>query len=136
MKRTILIVSLGSLTLILVVLLIVRSNPDVRQLSQAQFTTLAQSNLLARIRVYYPPKPEKVDGVAVMLHEVRGTFYEAHARGQPTTGQGMPRQRPFVARVQISDELMMKLTRNTDFVVVSPNQVVQQAAERLHLSKP
>jgi len=38
--------------------------------------------------------------------------------------------------VQISDELMMKLTRNTDFVVVSPNQLVQQAAERLHLSKP
>jgi hypothetical protein len=136
MKRAIFIISGGFFALILVVLLIVRSNPGVRQLSQAEFIALARSNLLVRIRVYYPPKPGQVDGVAVMLNEVRGTFYESDARGQPATGQRIPRECPFIARVQITDELMVKLTRTTNFAVVSPNPVVQQATELLHLTKP
>jgi hypothetical protein len=136
MKQKIVIFSLGMLPLILVVLLIVRSTPDVRKLSQAEFTTVVQSNLLAKVRVYYPPKPGRVDGVPVMLHAVRGTFYQTDARGQLVKKQGIPTEFPFIARVQITDELMIKMTRSTHFVAVSPNPLVQQASERLHLSKP
>ena len=71
-----------------------------------------------------------------MLHEVRGTFYQTDARGQLVKEQGIPMEFPFIARVQITDELMIKLTRNTNFVAVSPNQLVQAASERLHLPKP
>jgi hypothetical protein len=135
MKRTTVIFSLGLLALLFVVVVIVRSIPEVRKLSQAEFTTFVQSNLLAKVRVDYPPKPGRVNGVPVMLHKVRGTFYQTDARGQLVREQGIAKEFPFIARVQISDELMIKLTRSTNFVAVSPNPLVQQASERLHLSK-
>jgi hypothetical protein len=136
MRRKIVIFSFGLLGLIGLVLLTVRSTPNVRKLSQAEFTTFAQSNLLAKVRVYYPPKVGRVDGVQVMLHEVRGTFYQTDALGQLLKKQGTPAELPFIARVQIRDELMIRLTRSTNFVAVSPNPLAQQASERLHLSKP
>src|SRR5215471_6648901 len=127
MKRKIVIFSLGLLALLGFVLLTVRSTPDVRKLSQAEFTTFAQSNLLAKVRVYYPPKVGRVDGVQVMLHEVRGTFYQTDAAGQLLKKQGIPAELPFIARVQIPDELMIRLTRNTNFVTVSPSSLAQLA---------
>ncbi|SPE55745.1 hypothetical protein SBV1_230025 [Verrucomicrobia bacterium] len=135
MKRTAVLFSLGLFALILVVLLITRSSPDVRKLSQPEFTMLFQSNLLAKVRVYYPPKPGQADGVPVMLHEVRGTFYQTDAHGQILKAQGIPTEFPFIASVQFTDELESKLTRSTNFSFVSPNPLVQQASKWLHLSR-
>ena len=134
-KRTIVIFSLGLLVLVLAVLLIVRSTPDVRKLSQTEFTALVESNLLARVRVYYPPRPGQVDGVPVMLQEVRGASYQTDARGELVKNQGIPTEFPFISKVRITDELMIKLTRSTNFSMASPNPVIQRVSERLHLSK-
>jgi hypothetical protein len=132
MKRTLVISFVGLLALIVAVLLIVRSSPNVRTLSQAEFTTFVQSNLLAKVRVYY--KPGQMEGA---LHEVRGTFYQTDAGGQLVKEQGIPTEFPFIARVQISPELELKLLReSTNFVAISPNPVIQRASEWLHLSKP
>jgi hypothetical protein len=68
MKRAIPLISLGLLVLIVLVLLAaIRSNSDVQVLSQAQFVAMVQSNSLAKVRVYYPPKPGQVEGIPVML---------------------------------------------------------------------
>jgi hypothetical protein len=129
MKKTILIISLGLLTLIAVLLLSTRSGPVSKELSQAEFIALVQSNLLGKVRVYYPPKPGKVDGVPVMLHEVRGTFYQTDAAGQIVKAEGIPKESPFVARVQLTSELQVKLTTRTNFAAVSPNPLVQKVSQ-------
>ena len=135
MKRAIVFFFLGFFTLIVVVLLVTRSSPDARTVSQAEFRALLQSNLLVKVRVYYPPKPGQVDGVPVMLHEVRGTFYQTDARGQILKEQGMPTESPFIATVQLTDELERNLTGMTNFAAVSPNPLVDRASKWLHLSK-
>jgi hypothetical protein len=135
MKKTILIISLGLLTLIAVLLLSTRSGPASKQLSQAEFIALVQSNLLGKVRVYYPPKLENVDGVPVMLHDVRGTFYQTDAAGQIMNTEGIPKESPFVARVQLSSELQLKLTTRTNFAAVSPNPLVQKVSQWFARSK-
>jgi hypothetical protein len=136
MKRLVPLSLVGALAFLLSALLMLRPNAAPRNLSQEEFTTLAQSNLFGRVRVYFPPKRVKVEGIEVMLQEVRGTFYEADPRDQRAEGQMSPRQCPFRARVQISDELMKKLMKSESIQFVTPNSVVQQIAERLHLSRP
>lgn len=129
MKKTILIISLGLLTLIAVLPLFTRSGPASKQLSQPEFIALVQSNLLGKVRVYYPPKPGQVDGVSVMLHDVRGTFYRTDAAGQIVKAEGIPKESPFVARVQLSSELQLKLTTRTNFAAVSPNPLVLKVSQ-------
>jgi hypothetical protein len=70
-----------------------------------------------------------------MLHEVRGTFYQTDARGQILTEHGTPREASFIATVPLTDEVEIKLTRNTNFAVVSPNPLIQQASKWIHHSK-
>lgn len=135
MKRTTIIFSLGLFALILVVLLITRSSPDARKLSQAEFTTLVQSNLLANVRLYYPPKPGQVDGVPVMLHEVRGTFYQTDTSSQTPPAQAAPNELPFIARVHLTFELEDMLTTRTNFAAVSPNPLIEKASGWFSRSK-
>jgi hypothetical protein len=120
MKRKTVIFFLVFLTLIVVGLLVTRTKRDSRELSQAEFTAMVQSNLLAKVRVYYPPEPGQLNGVPVMLHKVRGTFYQTDAAGQIVKAQGLPEETPFIARVQLTAELEVKLTRGSNFSVVSP----------------
>jgi hypothetical protein len=68
------IFSMGLLTLIGAVLLVPRFSAEPKALSQAEFIAMLQSNLLAKVRVYYPPKLAQVGGVPVMLNKVRGHF--------------------------------------------------------------
>ena len=110
MKKTTVIVSLGLLTFILVGLLVTRTNSDSRELSQGEFTAMVQSKLLAKVRVYYPPEPGQLDGVPVMLHKVRGTFYQTDAAGQILKTQGISEEFPFIARVHLTAELEGKPT--------------------------
>jgi hypothetical protein len=66
-------------------------------LSQGQFVAMVESNLLAQVRVYYPPQAAQVDGVAVMLYEVRGTFHQSGAASQEPAPELLPLRRPSAA---------------------------------------
>lgn len=129
MKRTTVISFLVFLTLIAAGLLVTRTKRNFRELSQAEFTGMVQSNLLAKVQVHYPPEPGQLDGVPVMLHKVRGTFYQTDAAGQILKARGVPEETPFIARVQLTPELEMKLTKGTNFSVASPNALAQKADE-------
>jgi hypothetical protein len=120
MKRKIVIPVVVFLTLIIVGLLLIRTKRNFRELSQAEFAGMVQSNLLAKVKVYYPPERGKLDGVPVMLHKVRGTFYQTDATGRILKEQGLPVETPFIARVQLTPDLEVKLTRGSNFSVVSP----------------
>jgi len=135
MKKMTVFLSLGLLILIAAVLLPARSDADSKELSQTEFMAMVQSNLLAKVRVYYPPKLGQVEGVAVMLNEVRGTFYQTDAAGQISKTQGVPRESPFIAKVHLTEELEEKLTKRTNFSFVSPNPVVQKVRELFVPSK-
>lgn len=125
MKQVMTIISLALLVLIAVGLVAIRSSPDVQKLSQAEFMALAQSNLLSSVQVHHPPKPGRVDGVPVMLHEVRGTFYQTDPTGQILKMQGMAKESSFTARVHLTLELEEMLTTRTNFLAVSPHPLVQ-----------
>ena len=71
-----------------------------------------------------------------MLHEVCGTFYQTDARGRILEVRGRATEFPFVARLQITDELMIGLTRDTNFAAASLNPLVEQGRKWLHFSKP
>jgi hypothetical protein len=130
MKRAILLISLGLLILIVVGLLAAtRSNRDVQVLSQPQFVAMVQSNSLAKVRVYYPPQPGQVDGVPVMLHEVRGTFYKTDAASQSRREQAVPKELPFIARVHLSSEVEAKVIAGTNASVVTLNPLVKKASD-------
>ena len=135
MKRTPLILSVGLLTLIAAGLLATRSGPHFQELSQAEFIAMVQSNLLAKVVVYFPPKPGQIDGVPVMIHEVRGTFYQIDAAGQILKAQGTPKESRFIARVHLTSELEQKLTTRTNFSFDSPNPLVQRVSQWLGRSK-
>lgn len=126
----------GAFTLILVVAWFVRSTPRPQELTQTEFITLVNSNLLANIRIQYPPTPGRLHGVPVMLHKVRGKYYDCSTRDLLTTGEEMPRQRPFFASVQISDEVLRKLMRGTNVSIITPNTWIQKTADFLHLRMP
>lgn len=126
----------GALTLILLVAWFVRSTPGAREISQTEFLTLVDSNLLANIRIHHPPTPGMLDGVPVMVHKVRGKYYERSPRDLQTRDEEMPRQRAFSASVQISDETMRKLMRGTNASIVTRNSAIQKAAELLNLRFP
>lgn len=132
MKRVTLAISLGLLSLSAIVLLTAPSRP--RELSQAEFVGMFQSNLLAKITVYYPPKLGQIDGVPVMLHKVRGTFYETDATGQILNAQGITTESAFIARIHLTQELEQKLTMRTNVAFVSPNPIVQNVSGWFHHS--
>jgi hypothetical protein len=135
MKKTAVIFSLGLLTLIGAVLLIPRSSPDPKEFSQAEFIAMFQSNLLAKVQVYYPPKLARVGGVPVMLNEVRGTCYRTDDSGQILKEQGALAESAFVARVHLTFDLEQKLTTRTNFSFVSPHPLVQKISELFVHSK-
>jgi hypothetical protein len=105
------------------------------ELSQAQFVAMLQSNLLAEVRLYYPAELTQVDGVPVMLHEVRGTFCQNKAATQGPTAQGMAKESPFIARVQLTSELEKNLIARTNLVVVTPNPLVRKISKWFRRSK-
>ncbi|MCW5551178.1 MAG: hypothetical protein KIS67_03320 [Verrucomicrobiae bacterium] len=125
MKLVMTIISLALLVLIAIGLVAIRSSPQVQTLSPAEFMALAQSNLLSSVRVHHPAKPGRVDGVPVMLHEVRGTFYQTDPAGQILKMQGMAKESSFTARVLLTLELEEMLTTRTNFSAVSPHPLVQ-----------
>jgi hypothetical protein len=129
MKGTAVIFSFGLLSLTGAVLLLLRSSPNPKELSQAEFNAMFQSNLLAKVQVYYPPKLAQVGGVPVMLNKVRGTFYLTDVSG------GAPAECAFVARVHLTSDLEQKLATGTNFSFVSPNPIVQKVGELLVHSK-
>ena len=135
MKRATVIFLLGLLTLIALILLATPSGPDSKKLSQAEFIAMGQSNLLAKVRIYYPPKLGQVDGVPAVLHEVRGTFYQTDAAGQILKAQGIPIESAFIARVHLTSELEEKLATRTDFSFVSPNPLVCDVSQLFGRSK-
>jgi hypothetical protein len=135
MKRKIVISLLVFLTLLFAGLLVTRTKGNFRELSQAEFTTMVQSNLPAKVQVHYPPELGQLDGVPVMLHKVRGTFYQTDAAGQILKAQGVPEETPFIARVRLTPELEFKLTRGSNFSVISPNALAQQAGKLFDRSK-
>ena len=135
MKGTALIFSLGLLTLTGAVLLLLRSSPNPRELSQAEFIAMFQSNLLAKVEVYYPPKLAQVGGVPVMLNKVRGTFYQTDVSGRTSNEPGTPEECAFVARVHLTSDIEHKLATGTNFSFVSPNPIVQKVSELLVHSK-
>jgi len=127
MKRPGVILSVGLLTLIAVVLLTTRPSPEAKMLSQAEFLAMVQSNLLTKVRVYYPAKPGQVDGVRVMLNEVRGTFNETDPAGQILRAKGVPTESAFIARVHLTPGLEGKLLARTNVSIMEPNGFVQKA---------
>jgi len=136
MKRPSVIFSLELLTLIAVVLLTTRrSVPNPASLSQAEFLAMVQSNLLTQVRVYYPAKLGQVDGVPVMLNEVRGTFNQTDPAGQILKAKGVPTESAFIARVHLTPELEGKLLAKTNVSIIEPNAFVQKARERFVRSK-
>lgn len=129
------IFSLGLLTLIGAMLLVPRSSSEPKELSQAEFVEKFQSNFLAKVQVYYPPKVAHVDGVPVMLNKVRGTFYRTDVSGRILIAQGAPAESAFVARVQLTSDLEQKLATGTNFSFVSPNPLVQKVSDLFVHSK-
>jgi hypothetical protein len=125
----------GAFLLILFVAWFVRSRPGPQELSQSEFITLVNSNLLANIQIHHPPTPGMLHGVPVMLHRVRGKYYASSARNLLPPDQEISEQRPFFASVQISDEVMRRLMQGTKVSIVTPNSVIQKTAEFLHLRK-
>jgi hypothetical protein len=97
MKKVIALISLGLVALIALGLLPTRCSPKPQELSQGQFVAMVESNLLAQVRVYYPPQAAQVDGVAVMLYEVRGTFHQSGAASQEPAPELLPLRRPSAA---------------------------------------
>ena len=134
MKRTVIFI-VGLLTFFAVILLATPSSPDSKKLSQGEFIAMVQSNLLAKVRVYYPPKLGQVDGVPTMLNEVRGTFYKTDAAGRILKAQGMSRESAFIALVHLTPELEQTLLTRTNFSVVSPHPLVQKVSEWFVRSK-
>jgi len=118
-----------------VILLATPPAPHTESLSQAQFSALVQSNLLAKVRIYYPPKVAQVDGVPVMLHEVRGTFYQTDVGGQVLKAQGIPIESPLFARLQLTPDLEKTLATKTNFAFVSPNPLVWKVSQLVGCSK-
>src|SRR6185436_3115298 len=88
----------------------------------------AMQNAGDRLVVYFPPKPGQIDGVPVMIYEVRGTFYQIDAGGQILKAQGTPKESRFIARVHLTSELEQKLTTRTNFSFASPNPLVRGSA--------
>jgi len=121
MKTRILIIAAALLILIAFFGLLVTSGQSRarHELAQPEFVSKVQSNLLGKIRMTYPPQPGRVAGRSVMLHEVRGTFYETDAAGQPLIVAVRPVEVAFHARVQITEELERKLFENTNFTTVT-----------------
>ena len=135
MKRAAVIFGLGLLALMVAILLATAPAPVAEKLSQAEFSALLQSNLLAKVRIYYPPKLAKVDGVPVMLHEVRGTFYQTDVGGQVLKAQGIPIESPFFARLQLTPDLEKMLATRTNSSFVSPNPLVWKVSQLVGCSK-
>ncbi len=115
MKTLSVILSLGLLTVIALVLLTTRPSPEFKKLSQAEFVGMVQSNLLSKLKVYYPAKLGQVDGVPVMLNEVRGTLNQS--------------DQLIIARVHLTAELEGKLLARTNVTIIEPNAFVQKARE-------
>lgn len=110
MKRNILAVSSGLLVLAALVglLVLVRPTHPTQALSQAEFVSKTQSNLIARVQVKYDAKGKPTG-------EVRGTFYQTDAAGQIQLENGKPTELPFSASVFLTNELLDKLLENTNF---------------------
>ena len=135
MRRPFVILPLGLLIIIALVLLLTRPSPDATKLSQAEFIGMVQSNLLIKVRVYYPARRGQVDGVSVMLNDVRGTFYPSEAAGQSLKAHGIPAPSAFVARVQLTPELEGKLLTMSNTSIVQPHPVVWKAVELFKRSR-
>jgi hypothetical protein len=135
MKRTVLILTLGLLALTVVGLVTVRSSPRRQELSQAQFVALVQNSLVAKVRVYVPAKLGKVDGVPVMVTEVRGTYYQADSAGQMLEAGAKPTETGFSARVNLTPELEGKLLARSNVSIVELNPLGRKAMEWFGRSK-
>jgi hypothetical protein len=120
MKRPTVIFSLVLLTTVAVILFATRPGLESRRLSQAEFVALVQSNRLAKVQVYYPAKLRRIDGIPVMLNEVRGTFYQTDAASEIMKPGGVPAESDFVAEVHLTSELEAKFVTGTNFSMVSP----------------
>jgi hypothetical protein len=137
MRKRVLIVSAGLLVLIALVGLVVnnRSSHAAQEFSQTQLVAMVQSNLVAKLHVYNPPEPGQVAGIPVMLHEVRGTFYQTDADAHIIMAQGTPKELPFFARVHLTSELEQKFMATKHFAVVTPNPLVETVSHWLRRSK-
>jgi hypothetical protein len=135
MRTMALIFSLGVLTLIGAMMLVPRSSAPSKTLSQADFVAMFQSNLLAKVQVYYPPRLAQVGGVPVMLNQVRGTFYQTDASGRVLIAKGTPAESEFVAKVQLTPDLEQKLSIGSNFSFVSLNPLVQKVSDLFVPSK-
>jgi hypothetical protein len=129
MKRAIVLISLALLgVMVFALLAATRLEADVRVLSQDQFFAMFESNSLAKVRVYHPPKLGQVDGVQVMLTEVRGAFYQdgtAQVQRDPTA----PRELPFIARVHFTPELEARVMARTNVVFIESSPVLEKVGD-------
>ena len=135
MKKATVIILAGLLALFVFGLLAIRSGPGSHELSQPQFVAMLQSNRLTRVRLFYPPEPGQVDGVPVMLNEVRGTFYQTDAASQGPVAQGIPKESLFIAQVHLTPELEKTLIARTNVVVVIQHPLVQKIGKLFRRSK-
>ena len=130
MKMAIVFISLGLLVAIVFGLLAAtRSNSDVRVLSQAQFVARVQSNSLAKVRVYYPAKLGQVDGIPVMLNEVRGAFYENDPAGQVLRDPAVRKESPFIASVHLTPELETRVMAGTNVSFIELNPFLMKVSD-------
>ena len=67
-----------------------------------------------------------------MLHDVRGTFYQTDASGDFVMEQGKRKEVPFVAKMQLTDDLEKKFITNTKFAAVTPNPLVEKIGNWIH----
>ena len=113
---------------ILAIYLASRSTAKTQELSEAQFTAKLQSNLIAKCRISYPPKPP------LLLQDVRGTFYETDSSGRILLENGARKELRFHACFRISDDLTRKLLATTNYEVVTISPAGQELKKLLSRS--
>jgi len=116
MKKAIrLLISAGLLALIgLAALRASRPVRTIQELSQTEFAAKAHSNLIAKVRVSYPPQPP------LLLQQARGTFYETDPAGKVLLDKGIPKELLFHASFRMTEDLQRQLLMNTNFTTVEP----------------
>jgi hypothetical protein len=126
-NKAVISLSVGFLVLLALVVYLPTARPvrTVQELSQAQFLSKFQSNLIGQLQISYPHEPP------LYVQQVGGTFYETDAGGRLLQENGAPKDVRFHASFRIPDDLMRQFLANTNIKVstVILNPAAQKAKD-------
>jgi len=129
MKKPILVISAGFAVMLALALYFGASRPvsPVLELSQPEFLTKLQSNLIGQLQISYPARPPRYE------QDLRGTLYQKDADGHFVEENGTRKQVRFHASFRISDDFIQQCLNNTNIQVstVELHQAVQTLKDSL-----